>query len=92
MLFSLISAKWIYGPVLPAEVYADVKARLAVGEKIHQHLKPDALKLVENQIVAVTSIANGCPNCFKAVGSFFDDFTYHCESCGWSSSFLGCNK
>lgn len=30
-----------------------------------------------------------CPNCFKAVGSLFDDFTYHCESCGWSSSFLG---
>ncbi|ECL8477705.1 DNA-binding protein [Salmonella enterica] len=60
MLFSLISTKWIYGPVLPAEVYDDVKARLAVGEKIHQHLKPDALKLVENQIIAVTSIANGC--------------------------------
>lgn len=60
MLFSLISAKWIYGPVLPPEVYAEVKARLAARDKIHQHLKPDALRLVENQIIAVTSIANGC--------------------------------
>ncbi|WP_071608923.1 hypothetical protein [Entomohabitans teleogrylli] len=30
-----------------------------------------------------------CPNCFVAVGSFFDDFAYHCGSCGWSSGFLG---
>lgn len=60
MLFSLISAKWIYGPVLPPEVYAEVKSRLSEGEKIHQHLKPDALTLVEHQIIRVTSIANGC--------------------------------
>lgn len=59
-LFGMISAKWIYGPVLPPDVYAEVKSRLAVGDKIHQHLKPDALCLVERQIIAVTSIANGC--------------------------------
>ena len=59
-LFEMISAKWVYGPVLPPEVYAEVKSRLATGDKIHQHLKPDALTLVERQIIAVTSIANGC--------------------------------
>lgn len=59
-LFGMISAKWIYGPVLPPEVYAEVKSRLAAGDKIHQYLKPDALRLVENQIIAVTGIANGC--------------------------------
>lgn len=60
MLFSLISAKWVYGPVLPSEVYEEIKGRLTKSEKIHQHLKPDALRLVEHQIIAVTSIANGC--------------------------------
>lgn len=59
-LFGMISAKWVYGPVLPEDVYQEVKSRLAKGEKIHQHLKPEALKLVEHQIIAVTSIANGC--------------------------------
>lgn len=60
MIFSLISANWIYKPVLPPDVYAEVKARLRKREKIHQHLKPDALTIVERQIIAVTSIANGC--------------------------------
>lgn len=30
-----------------------------------------------------------CPNCFKAVGSFFSDMPFHCDTCGWSSDFLG---
>lgn len=69
-LFGMISAKWVYGPVLPEDVYQEVKSRLAKGEKIHQHLKPDALKLVEHQIIAVTSIANGC--------SDYKDFESRC--------------
>lgn len=60
MLFALISAKWIYGPVLPPDVYAEVKGMIKKGEKIHQYLKPDAITLVEHQIIRVTSIANGC--------------------------------
>ncbi|WP_075180572.1 KilA-N domain-containing protein [Pantoea sp. 1.19] len=71
-LFGMISAKWIYGPVLPPEVYAEVKSRLAAGDKIHQYLKPDALRLVENQIIAVTGIANGC--------SDYRDFEARCMS------------
>ncbi|WP_145590731.1 KilA-N domain-containing protein [Yersinia aleksiciae] len=59
-LFGMISAKWIYGPVLPPDVYAEVKGMIKKGEKIHQYLKPDALTLVEHQIIRVTSIANGC--------------------------------
>lgn len=69
-IFGLISAKWIYGPVLPPDVYAEVKGRLSKNEKIHQHLRPDALRLVENQIIAVTSIANGC--------SDYRDFVARC--------------
>lgn len=68
----MISAKWVYGQVLPPEVYAEVKRRLAAGDKIHQHLKPDALTLVERQIIAVTSIANGC--------SDYRDFEARCMS------------
>lgn len=30
----------------------------ATAEKIHQHLKPDALDKVEQQLIAVTNIAN----------------------------------
>lgn len=30
-----------------------------------------------------------CPNCLKQVGSGFDDFPYHCGSCGWNSRFEG---
>jgi len=30
-----------------------------------------------------------CPNCHKQVGSGFDDFPYHCASCGWTSRFEG---
>ncbi|WP_145564222.1 coiled-coil domain-containing protein [Yersinia aldovae] len=30
-----------------------------------------------------------CPNCLKQVGSGFDDFPYHCGSCGWTSRFQG---
>ena len=71
-LFGMISAKWVYGPVLPPEIYAEVKRRLAAGDKIHQHLKPDALTLVERQIIAVTSIANGC--------SDYRDFEARCMS------------
>ncbi|EMZ3833358.1 hypothetical protein ABDJ74_004692 [Salmonella enterica] len=30
-----------------------------------------------------------CPNCLKQVGSGFDDFPFHCSSCGWTSRFEG---
>lgn len=30
-----------------------------------------------------------CPNCLKQVGSGFDDFPFHCGSCGWTSRFEG---
>lgn len=33
-----------------------------------------------------------CPNCLKQVGSGFDDFPFHCGSCGWTSSFEGREK
>lgn len=59
-LFGLITQKWVYDVVLPKKVYRSIKGRTKKGEKIHQFLKPDALKAVENQLIAITTIAKGC--------------------------------
>nr|DAK99692.1 MAG TPA: KilA-N domain [Caudoviricetes sp.] len=58
-LFGQITARWVYGVALPDYVYQ--AAKQAAGdskEKIHQHLKPDALEKVEQQLMVVTSIAS----------------------------------
>ncbi|HBU8916490.1 TPA: KilA-N domain-containing protein [Klebsiella pneumoniae] len=58
-LFGQITARWVYGVALPDYVYQ--AAKQAAGdskEKIHQHLKPDALEKVEQQLIAVTNIAS----------------------------------
>ena len=59
-LFGLITQKWVYDVVLPKKVYRSIKERTKKGEKIHQFLKPDALKAVEDQLIAITTIAKGC--------------------------------
>ncbi len=58
-LFGQITSRWVYGVALPDYVYQ--AAKQAAGdskEKIHQHLKPDALEKVELQLIAVTNIAS----------------------------------
>ncbi|MCZ4057802.1 KilA-N domain-containing protein [Pantoea sp. LMR881] len=58
-LFGQITARWVYGVALPDFVYQSAKeAAGESGEKIHQHLKPDAMTKVELQLIAVTNIAN----------------------------------
>ncbi|ELJ7526560.1 DNA-binding protein, partial [Salmonella enterica] len=48
-----------YAVALPDYVYQAAKFAAAdSGEKIHQHLKPDALERVEQQLMAVASIAS----------------------------------
>ncbi|MDX7985997.1 DNA-binding protein [Xenorhabdus sp. 12] len=60
-LFGAITSKWVYQVVLPDSVYAEAKeAAKGSGDKIHQYLKPEAQKLVEEQLKAVTILANGC--------------------------------
>lgn len=59
-LFGMITQKWVYGVVLPKKVYKSIKERTKKGEKIHQFLKTDALKAVEDQLIAITTIAKGC--------------------------------
>ena len=59
-LFGLITQKWVYDVVLPKKVYKSIKERTKKGEKIHQFLKPDTLKAVEDQLMAITTIAKGC--------------------------------
>ncbi|BCU91596.1 hypothetical protein YP72344_30910 [Yersinia pseudotuberculosis] len=58
-LFSQITSRWVYGVVLPDSVYRAAKrAAKDSGDKIHQFLKPEALLKVQEQLVAVTNIAN----------------------------------
>lgn len=58
-LFGQITARWVYAVALPEFVYQAAKAAAGEsGEKIHQHLKPDALQKVEQQLIAVTNIAS----------------------------------
>lgn len=60
-LFGAITSKWVYQVILPDAVYSEAKeVAKGSGEKIHQYLKPEALKLVEEQLKAVTMLANGC--------------------------------
>ncbi|WP_235428416.1 MULTISPECIES: P63C domain-containing protein [Xenorhabdus] len=60
-LFGMITSKWMYQVVLSDSVYAEVKeAAKGNREKIHQYLKPEAKKLVTEQLKAVTILANGC--------------------------------
>ncbi|MBC8950038.1 MULTISPECIES: hypothetical protein [Xenorhabdus] len=57
----MITSKWVYQVVLPDSVYAEAKeATKGNGEKIHQYLKPETLKLVKKQLKVVTVLANGC--------------------------------
>ncbi|MDE1480119.1 KilA-N domain-containing protein [Xenorhabdus bovienii] len=60
-LFGMITSKWVYQVVLPDSVYAEAKETAkGSGDKIHQYLKPEAQKLVQEQLKAVTILANGC--------------------------------
>lgn len=58
-LFGMITAKWVYQVVLPEPVYEEAKEKAkGGGDKIHQHLTPQALELVSEQLKIVTMIAN----------------------------------
>lgn len=60
-LFGMITAKWVYQVVLPESVYEEARQMAKdSGDKIHQYLKPDAQRLVENQMTAITVLANSC--------------------------------
>lgn len=60
-LFAQITSRWVYGVALPDYVYQSAKSSAKdSGDKIHQFLKPDALIKVQEQLVAVTNIANCC--------------------------------
>lgn len=71
-LFGMITQKWVYGVVLPKKVYQTIKERTKKGEKIHQFLKPEALKAVEDQLIAITTIAKGCVD--------YKDFEARCST------------
>ncbi|WP_338803592.1 KilA-N domain-containing protein [Xenorhabdus griffiniae] len=60
-LFGMITAKWVYQVVLPDSVYVEAReAAKGSGDKIHQYLKPEAKQLVQEQLKAITILANSC--------------------------------
>ena len=60
-LFAQITSRWVYGVVLPDSVYRAAKrAANDSGDKIHQFLEPEAFIKVQEQLGAVTNIANCC--------------------------------
>lgn len=71
-LFVMITQKWVYGVVLPKKVYMNIKERTKKAEKIHQFLKPEALKVVEAQLIAITTITIGCVD--------YKDFEARCST------------
>src|SRR5690625_3844598 len=56
-LYGQLTDKWVYGCLLPNDVYAELKERKHKSEKIHQWLTEGGQKLLDKQIALVTSIA-----------------------------------
>lgn len=74
---------------------ADAKAKNIELEKEIAAYKAK-IEFVEHMGAAFRKNSSGgyisavyCPNCLKQVGSGFDDFPFHCGSCGWTSRFEG---
>jgi hypothetical protein len=67
-----ITARWVYGPVLPPELIATLRERKAVAHKHHQWLSEQGLARLETQIHAVTAIARSSTS--------YRDFNRRCEA------------
>jgi len=52
-----ITYDWVYAPVMPIAMIDELRSRKALSDKHHQWLNADGLRLLENQISAVTAIA-----------------------------------
>ena len=67
-----ITQRWVYGPVLPATLIDEIRARKGISQKHHQWLSDQGLARLETQIHAVTAIARSS-TCYR-------DFDRRCEA------------
>lgn len=67
-----ITLRWVYGPVLPAELIDEIRSRKAITQKHHQWLSDKGLSRLETQIHAVTAIARSSVD--------YRDFSRRCEA------------
>ena len=67
-----ITLRWVYGPVLPADLIDEIRVRKSISQKHHQWLSDQGLARLETQIHAVTAIARSS-TCYR-------DFCRRCEA------------
>ena len=67
-----ITQRWVYGPVLPATLIDEIRARKDISQKHHQWLSDQGLTHLESQIHAVTAIARSSMH--------YPDFKRRCEA------------
>jgi hypothetical protein len=67
-----ITLRWVYGPVLPADLLGEIRNRKGISQKHHQWLSEQGLAHLESQIHAVTAIARSSMS--------YADFKRRCES------------
>jgi len=67
-----ITLRWVYGPVLPAELIEEIRARKGLSHKHHQWLSDQGLARLETQIHAVTAVARSSTS--------YRDFSRRCEA------------
>lgn len=56
-IYGQITDRWVYGCLLPSDVYLELKARKHESEKMHQWLTDGGQELLDKQISQVTAIA-----------------------------------
>lgn len=59
-IYGQITEKWVYGCLLPADVYAELKALKEKSQKMHQWLTDGGQELLDKQIDLVRNTANSC--------------------------------
>jgi hypothetical protein len=67
-----ITLRWVYGPVLPADLIDEIRVRKHLSHKHHQWLSDQGLARLETQIHAVTAIARSSTK--------YRDFNLRCEA------------
>jgi len=67
-----ITLRWVYEPVLPAELIEAIRARKAISDKHHQWLSGPGLARLESQIHAVTAVARSSMS--------YQDFASRCAA------------